>query len=199
MILIDQGSNRAIADTVSAVFRSPAFRTNTAPSLADLILRWIVSFVRSFFRFAAERPAIALVIRIALWAALALLVARVAYTFYLQRAPARMRHKYGASSGTDWLTLASRLASEGSYTEAAHALYLALVAAAARRGLVAIHDSKTTGDYLREIRRRASPDETEQFRTFTRSYETVIYGIGSCDAARYDSLRAIAGALLGHT
>ena len=96
--------------------------------------------------------------------------------------------------------LAQRLAAEGQFTDAAHALYLALVTSAARRGLLAVHESKTTGDYLRELRRaargpgarRITDGELTGWRDFIRAYETVIYGVGTCDDAQYGTLRRLA-------
>ena len=89
-----------------------------------------------------------------------------------------------------WL-VAQEAASRGQFTEAAHALYEALLEAAARRGDVRLHQSKTVGDYAREMRGRGSA-LLARFRDFARSYEVVIYGIGHCDQERYERLLAIA-------
>ena len=98
---------------------------------------------------------------------------------------------------SDWWSIADNLAARDDWTEAAHALYMALVTAAARTGALSIHDSKTTGDYLREVRRRSGAFDTTRFAEFTQSYETVIYGAGTCDPERYTTLREIAARILG--
>ena len=95
-------------------------------------------------------------------------------------------------AGRDAWTAAEELSARGDYTDAAHALYAALLESAARGGQIRLHPSKTAGDYVRELRNRSSAIFT-LFREFARSYETVIYGIGTCDAERYRRLRTLAG------
>ena len=116
-----------------------------------------------------------------------------------------MRGARGAEAGDPW-ALAQRLAAEGRYTEAAHALYGALLARVAARVTLRLHPSKTAGDYARELR-RAAPSIYGPFREFARSYEVVIYGIRECDRPRFDGLIDLAGridpeltqlALVGH-
>ena len=93
--------------------------------------------------------------------------------------------------GGDPWRLAQGEAARGNYTEAAHALYQALLEAAARQQEVRLHPSKTVGDYVRELRARSSA-LFGRFREFARSYETVIYGIGYCDRERYERLLSLA-------
>jgi hypothetical protein len=95
-------------------------------------------------------------------------------------------------AGRDPWAAAEELSARGEFTDAAHALYAALLDRAAQAGQIRLHPSKTAGDYVRELRNRSSSLFT-LFRDFARSYETVIYGIGSCDAERYHRLRALAG------
>ena len=95
-------------------------------------------------------------------------------------------------AGRDPWTAAEELSARGEFTDAAHALYAALLESAAQAGQIRLHPSKTAGDYVRELRNRSSSLFT-LFRDFARSYETVIYGIGSCDADRYHRLYALAG------
>lgn len=91
--------------------------------------------------------------------------------------------------------LAQELAARGEYTEAAHALYRALLEALARRERVRLHPSKTVGDYVRDLRQRSS-SLFGRFRDFARSYETVVYGIGVCDRERYERLLALAAPIV---
>lgn len=122
-------------------------------------------------------------------------VARAAYLAYRrrdQRAEARGgRASRGARPTRDPWLLAQELAAQENYTDAAHALYRALLEALARRERVRLHPSKTVGDYVRDLRQRSSSLFT-RFRDFSRSYETVVYGLGFCDRERYERLRALA-------
>jgi hypothetical protein len=126
------------------------------------------------------------------------LLAIIARWLYLWRA----RSRRGAAglgwelasfrrNGRDPWSRAQELAAAGEFTDAAHALYGALLEAAARQQQLRLHPSKTVGDYVRELR-GASSSLFARFREFARSYETVIYGIGFCDRERFERLRALA-------
>lgn len=161
-------------------------------------MRWIGQLFARIFGIIAEHPAIGYVARVAIGIAAILVVARVAYSLFLGHGSPRLAHgPRGVGRASDWWATAQRLAAQGNYTDAAHALYRALIATAALRGLVSLHDSKTSGDYLRELRRSADSTDIIHFTDFTRSYETIIYGIGNCDAERYDRLQNLAGNVLG--
>jgi len=189
--------NSAIADTVAAVFRSRAFVEHNTVSIGQLIAEWLWNLVIRFLGFAASHPAVGFVLRLALGATLLVILARIAYGLLVRYAPSAIgRQHFDIGRGTDWWRTAQDRASHSDYTGAAHALYLALLSSAARRGLVSLHESKTTGDYLREVRQRPDAIDLPRFTDFTRSYETVIYGIGTCDEARYATLNALAADLL---
>jgi len=189
--------NAAIADTVAAVFRSSAFAGHGTVSIGELIAEWIWNLVLRFFGFAQSHPAVGLVFRITLGLALLLVLARIVYGLIARFAPSAIEmRRFESVRRTDWWSTAQTLAAQNDYTGAAHALYLALIGAAARRGLVSIHESKTTGDYLRELRRKPDAIDLPRFTDFTRSYETVIYGIGTCDRDRFTTLSSLAGTLL---
>jgi len=189
--------NSAIADTVAAVFRGKDFAGRGTVSLGELIAQWIWNLMLRFFGFAQSHPAVGLVIRIALGLILLGFLARIVYGLVARFAPSAiggLRSDPGRRA--DWWSTAQELAARDDYTGAAHALYLALIGSAARRGLVSLHESKTTGDYLRELRRKPDSFDLPRFTDFTRSYETVIYGIGTCDRDRFITLNALAGGLL---
>jgi hypothetical protein len=197
MILIPQIDNAAIADTVAAVFRSRAFAEHGTVSIGQIVTEWIWNLVVRLLGFAAGHPAVGFVLRLALGLVLLAVVLRIVYGLVMRYSPSMIgRQHLDVSRGTDWWSMAQSLASRSDYTGAAHALYLALIGSAARRGLVSLHESKTTGDYLRELRRRPDAIDLPRFTDFTRSYETVIYGIGTCDEMRYASLSSLAGGLL---
>jgi hypothetical protein len=90
---------------------------------------------------------------------------------------------------------AERLAAEGRFSEAAQTLYRALVESLGRRGQLRPHEGKTTGDYARELRAAGSPG-LARFRTFSRRYDRVLFGHGSCDVISWTALRDDARELL---
>lgn len=189
--------NASIADTVAAVFHSSAFAGRGNVSIGELITEWIWNLILRFFGFAQSHPAVGLVFRVALGLALLIVLSRIVYGLVVRFAPSviGVRH-FDSGHHADWWTTAQTLAAHDDYTGAAHALYLALIGSAARRGLVSLHESKTTGDYLRELRRKPDAIDLPRFTDFTRSYETVIYGIGTCDRDRFTTLNTLAGNLL---
>jgi hypothetical protein len=103
----------------------------------------------------------------------------------------------GAAAGlaADRWAEAQRLAAAGQYTEAAHALYAALLESIARGEELHLHPSKTVGDYARELRRRSSA-LLPRYRDFARSYEVVVYGLGICDQDRYERLYSLASGMV---
>ena len=66
---------------------------------------------------------------------------------------------------------------------------------AAAAGTIRLHPSKTSGDYARELHAGGSPVHGE-FRQFGRRYDRVLFGVGTCDAATYATLREQAARLI---
>jgi hypothetical protein len=97
----------------------------------------------------------------------------------------------GLGSSEDAWGDAERLANAGQYTDAAHALYRGLLSDMARQDQIQLHHSKTVGDYGRDLRRRSS-SLAPRYRDFARTYETVVYGLGTCDRERYERLFTLA-------
>jgi hypothetical protein len=190
---------------VAAVFRG----IDTAPQRPPLwlvIARWIGAWLGRILHALAGHQAANVIVRTAVVAAVLAIALRIFLPGFAL--PERAARSARGAARDDWWGLAARLASEGSFTDAAHALYLALVTAAAARGLVVIHESKTTGDYLREVRRaqgRAAPgtpryvsaSELAAWRDFTRAYEAAIYGVRVVSESEYRTLRTLASAALG--
>ena len=185
----------AVHDTVEAVFRQSAYSRGVlrVPEWLSRALRWVgellgearISFDASPLLFWGS---VALLATVA-----ALVVARSVWAARRRRAV--VAGSGGRARGTGlprdpWLA-AQALAARGDFTEAAHALYHALLATLARRGQVKLHPSKTVGDYVRELRARSSAIFS-RFRDFARSYEVVVYGIGRCDRERWERLHALA-------
>ena len=197
-MLFDQIPEQTIRRTVESVFGSPVYnRTSLLSRAWDWMRRMLAMFfswlLPHFFALRRSPPLFwAVLIGITL-----LTAAVIARALYLWRARTALRLagagwdvQAGASRADSW-TAAQQLASRGDYTAAAHALYAALLDAGAKQDQIKLHPSKTAGDYVREVRRRASPI-FPSFRDFARAYDFVIYGLGECDRDRYERLLSIA-------
>ena len=103
------------------------------------------------------------------------------------------RRKGGGAraSRLDPWTEAERLAGVGDYMGAAHALYQAVLRRVAATERIRLHASKTSGDYVRDLRRRGSP-MTTAFQQFGRRFDRVVFGKGTCTADDYAGLRSAA-------
>ncbi|HEY7236660.1 MAG TPA: DUF4129 domain-containing protein [Gemmatimonadaceae bacterium] len=189
----------AIHDTVAAIVQQKAYRRNVATSLFDRLLQWLWDTLASLIEGLRGVPHGRVVATVAFGVILLLVSARLLYSARLRSTEAGeslIGFSSGSSVGDPWRE-AEQLASSGRYTEAAHALYRAALAMLEAKGLVRLHESKTSGDYARELRRRGAPAHTP-FRRFGARYDRIIYGTGSCDAAEYgallDDARALAAA-----
>jgi hypothetical protein len=182
-----------IRDTVAAVFRDRIYQRTT---LLQRIGAWLLDLLEAIFLNIRPRAVPTYVFwTIAVLISLALLVVLARWLYpYLDRRSfldGSDRVGRGSSAERDLWSLARAHAAAGDYTAAAHTLYAALLGVIARRGEVELHESKTIGDYLRELAARSSAT-LARFREFARSYETVIYGIGYCDRDRYERLLGLA-------
>jgi Domain of unknown function (DUF4129) len=197
-VLLEQIPEQTIRRTVESVFGSSSYNNS---SLWTRFWEWVGRMLSTFFSwllpafFALRRsPPLFWAVLIAITLLTAAVIAR---WLYLWRARTALRiagagwdqHRE-LSRGDAW-SAAQQLAARGDYTAAAHALYAALLDAGARQNQLKLHPSKTAGDYVREVRRRASPI-FPSLRDFARAYEIVIYGLGECDRERYERLLSIA-------
>jgi hypothetical protein len=197
-VLLDQIPERTIQRAVEAVFGSSAYdRTSLWTNFWDWVRRGLETFfwwLSPVFGALRRSPSLFWAVLIALALLTAAAVARWLYLWRARTAlgiaGAGWGQQPGAVRGDAW-SAAQMLAARGDYTAAAHALYAALLDAGARQNLLRLHPSKTAGDYVREVRRRASPT-FPSFRDFARAYELVIYGLGECDRDRYERLLSIA-------
>ena len=193
-----------IASAVDTVFHNAEYRGLT---YQELIWQWMVREIARFFGWIdglyhqlRSSPILFWVVVTALGLLLIALVARSVWLWHL--------HRLDVAEGSGWAKgvvagryrdpwlAAQELASRGDYTSAAHALYAAMLDRAARDQQVRLHPSKTVGDYVRELRVRSS-SLFGRFRDFARTYEVVIYGVGTCDEARYQRLLALAVPVAG--
>lgn len=198
MLLQLQGrvwSAPAIHDTVAAIVRARGYRRSIRSSLFDRFMDWLGRMFDTLF---SRVPAVPHVREwtIALTAVvLILILARFVYAAQLRESAARAAHRHVRVTGTDPWGDAQRAAAAGRYTDAAHALYRALLVSLARGDRLRLHSSKTAGDYARELRAAGSPSYAA-FRDFGRRYDRIIYGEGECDAAGWDALLRAAEPLL---
>jgi hypothetical protein len=187
----------AIHDSVASVVRQLAYRRDLQNTLLDRLLQWINETLARMFGSLRGMPHGRQAAVVAAAVLVVLVAARIIYAARLRAAALTHQHPTGGEGGAtfDPWRDAERLAQEGRYTDAAHALYRAAVTALAARGLVRPHESKTSGDYARELRRRNVPSYMP-FRRFGSRYDRIIYGTGICDAANYEVLLADARAIV---
>jgi hypothetical protein len=198
-----QIGEQAIRDTVARVFSAPEY--NASSPLAPVyhwlhdqfarLLAWIAGILPS----RTTSPMLFWITVGVLAVAVAGAVGATVWRWWRRRL---RRAAAGQAEGTplpaahaDPWRAAQRLAAEGAFTDAAHALYQALLQGAAREGQLRLHPSKTAGDYARELRGRSSA-LLERFRAFASSYEAVVYGLRGCDRERYERLRTLAVEML---
>jgi hypothetical protein len=185
-----------IRDTVAAVFRQRRYDRTIHDSILDRVFAWLGRLLSEEFRYVANSPVakwtlFIVLIAIIIGIIMHLLLARVGDGGHAaQRSRGAGR---GERSADPWAE-AQRLAADGNYTDAAHELYRALIQSVARREQLRIDPAKTTGDYVRDLRRRSSA-LVAPFRDFARTYEVVVYGLGVCDQPRYERLLSLASAI----
>ena len=189
-----------IADTVTAVFAQADYARSLRESL---FARFIDVLYRAWLWFrglARTDPGMYWTSVIVLTLILVAVLARLAWIIRERQVrAARLAADAGGGAGITahrdpWI-VAQQEAARGNFTDAAHALYLALLEALARRGQLRLHPAKTIGDYVRELRGKSS-SFFERFREFARSYERVVYGLGTCDRERFERLRELAMPML---
>ncbi len=197
-LLAQQIPDHRVAAVVDSVFRGQVFQRLT---LGQAIWQWFVSLVLRIFGLVVSwyqqlraSPVLFWTLLVVVATLVLAIVGRAVMMWRWQHvdvARGAVWRGMGGASGQDPWAAAEALAASGDYTSAAHALYAALLESAARQQQVRLHPSKTVGDYARELRAHSS-SLFGRFREFGRSYEVVIYGIGTCDAARYRQLYALA-------
>jgi hypothetical protein len=100
-----------------------------------------------------------------------------------------------SSPDADLWSSARDHAAAGDFAAASHALYAALLDRLARQGHLALHPSKTGGDYWRELHRRASPLAGD-FRMFARRFDRVMFGAGLVTSTDFGELAGLADRVL---
>ena len=181
-----------VHDTVAAIARGIDYRRSLRQSFLDRLFLWLAEAISHLVRFLRHSP----VSRPLGYTVLGLIVLGVAARLLIAaqarddtRGPLRRRTR--ASSTDDPFVVAERLAAEGRFEEAAHALYHGVLLALARNERLRLDPSKTSGDYARELRARGSASY-QAFRVFARRFDVAVFGHGGCDARLIDDLRTLA-------
>jgi hypothetical protein len=194
--VIQQVTTTAARDTIATVFAQRAYDRTIVESLWDRIMFYLWEqlgrVLSAIGKSSATRPvALGVLGLLAVLAIVRIVIAIRSAEFTASGTGARRLLRRRVDP---WLD-AQRLAAEHRYTDAAHALYAALLESVAKREDLRLHPSKTVGDYLRELRWRSSA-LVPSFRDFARLYEVVVYGLGICDQERYERLYALASGML---
>ena len=187
---------QAVRDTVAAIARQDAYQRSLGSTLWRRLWQVVSGWIDALFELFAGSVS-GRTVTIALLVVLGLLVlARIAVVLLASREHDEAGALPASARVRDARAEAERMAAAGRFTEAAHALLRALLGSLADRGDVRLHDSKTTGDYARELDRNGSPRRAI-FRSFRRRYDRVIYGAGECSADEFAALMRDAEPVLG--
>ncbi|MGH7665024.1 MAG: DUF4129 domain-containing protein [Gemmatimonadaceae bacterium] len=198
---MEQPNEEAIRDSIAAVFEAFRFDRSVRQTLWDRLMEWLGALLAPIGRAVADSQdlrELMLGVLVALGVAILLRIALVAAARRGRSeiaAGVRGRRRPGAR-GDPWIA-AREHAAAGQFTDAAHALYMALLGSIAQRERLRLDPAKTVGDYVRELRARSSSLLT-RFRDFARSYETIVYGMTECDREHYNELHALAIEITGH-
>lgn len=187
----------AVRDTVVEIARQAAYRRTIRTSLVQRAWRWLEAMLQRFFDALPELPHARAILIAAVIVLALLVVLRIVYAARLRGEKVGRIHpgRSGRVALLDPAAEARRLAAEGAFAAAAHALYRALLDQVARGERLRLHPSKTSGDYARELRARRSPLH-EPFRRFGRHYDRVLFGDTRVTADAYKALLADAEPLL---
>lgn len=187
---------RAVHETVADIAGQAAYRRSATDTLAARLWQLLVDTFDQILQTLTGTPTSRRITLAVLGVVVALLLLRLLLNERHARALARRRSPVARQQlGNAW-DAAQRLAADGNFTEAAHALCAAVLQDFARRGEVRLHPSKTTGDYARELRRRSSPTHGP-FQRFRRRYDALVYGEDALTAVDYAALLHDASPLLG--
>ncbi|GEM_PF-309712 len=189
--LVQSVSADSIRKAITTVFARREYDRTIASTLWGRIVNAALSLLRDLLQSIRHAGPVQKGALVVLMVVLVAVIARLAILSNAAGVAFRRAGTFGFGGPQDAWAEAQRLAHAGQYTDAAHALYRGLLDDMARRDLIQLHYSKTVGDYGRDLRRRSS-GLTPHYRDFARTYETVVYGLGTCDRERYERLYALA-------
>jgi hypothetical protein len=185
----------AVHDTVGALLRDAAYNRSFWSSVAGRILlelgrfvKWLIDAIRGIPGGKVTVLTIIVVILLVILGRLFLA------TQWGDEVLFRRRGSPNRAMRADPWGESERLAAAGDYMAAAHALYQAVIRRIAATERIRLHASKTSGDYVRDLRRRGSP-LAPAFLRFGRRFDRVVFGAGTCTADDFAALRADALAI----
>ncbi len=182
----------AVHDTVAAIARGLEYRRSLRQSLLDRAFLWLARAIERLIDFIRHLPSSRTIGLTILGLIVVAIVARLVISAIARdESNTRLRRSRGVAAGEDPFVAAERLAGEGRFEDAAHALYHGVLLALARSDRLRLDPSKTSGDYARELRARGSASY-QPFRDFARRFDIAVFGHGGCDAALIDDLRRLA-------
>ncbi len=175
-------------DTVAAIARQSPYERSLGASALRRFFNWLNEMLNSFVNFfkgsSTGRIVTTVIVAIIV---VAFIVHLIVSTLAAKNDVVSAGALPSGSRTVDAWREAQRLAAAGHFTDASHALLAALLWTFAQRGEVRLHQSKTAGDYARELARRGSPARGA-FQQFRRRYDEVIFGVGVCSADEYTAL-----------
>jgi hypothetical protein len=185
-----------VHDTVAAVARQVLYRRGLTNSIGERMLEWLSQLIERLVR-AVGGSGVPRAIGFAIVTMIVLLVvARFVIAASARDDGARLgRKRSRAERGDDPFDSAERLANDGRFEDAAHALYRGVLLSLARSERLRLDASKTSGDYARDLRARSSSAH-QPFRAFARRFDVAVYGHGPIDAALIADLWSLAAPFL---
>ena len=194
-VAVQEWSAGAVHDTVGALLRDAGYHRSFWSSVAGRILVELARLVMKVFEALSHIPGGKATVLTFIAVILLLIVARLFLAAEWSDDLLLRRRRAGviASRHDPWAE-AERLAATGDFMGAAHAIYQAVLRRLAASERIRLHASKTSGDYVRELRRRGSP-LAMPFQRFGRRFDRVVFGTGVCTAEDFQSLRAEALAI----
>ena len=181
-------TDASIRDTIAAITKQAEYQRELGQSAVNKILRWLwdrfLDFLETLRGLPHGREIAIVLLVLVVFLVIARIVIGVRAQENANRVVARGKTVAGRSVS---LAEAERLADAGNFTAAAHVLFSALLVTGAARGEFRVHPSKTTGDYVRDLRRNRALWLTP-FQSFRARYDRVIYGDMVCTAEDYGAL-----------
>lgn len=186
---IEPWNTSAVHDTVAVLLKDAVYRRSFWSSIVGRLLtelgrllQWLYDAVRGVPGGKATVLTIIAIVLLLMVGRL-YLATKGSDDLLFRRKPGSLR----ALRSDPWAE-AESLAAAGDYMGAAHALYQAVIRRLAATERIRPHSSKTSGDYARELRRRASPLAIP-FQTFGRRFDRVVFGAGVCTEDDYAAMR----------
>ena len=192
---VDPWAAGAVHDTVGALLRDAGYHRSFWSSLMGRALLELARFLNWMFGALSGIPGGKATVLTIIAIILLLILARLFIAAEIGEELLFRRRKGGMGAiRIDPWSEAERLAADGDFMGAAHSLYQAVIRRLATSERVRIHASKTSGDYVRDLRRRGSPI-TASFQRFGRKFDFVVFGKGVCTREDFEALRADALAI----